>query len=115
MHELSLVQSILEIAQDYARREGAVAIQTVTLRVGALSGVEPEALEFAFETARVGTLAEEARLEVEWVPLAAYCEGCSKKFAVDNPFGIALCPDCGQVSAEICQGEELQVAYLDVI
>jgi len=115
MHELSLMQAVLEIAQESARREGARAIKTIGLRVGALSGVQKEALEFAFEAARADTLAAGARLEVEWVPLVAFCQGCGAEFEVDNPFGIALCPLCGEPVAALTSGEELQVTYLDVV
>ena len=40
----------------------------IRLRIGALSGVVPEALEFAFEALRPGTLAEKAELAIESVP-----------------------------------------------
>ncbi len=115
MHELSLVQRILEIAEAYARREGAGAIREIGLRVGALSGVEKEALEFAFEAAKQGTLAQQARLAVQWIPPVSFCQGCMTEFEFDNPFGIALCPHCQQPSATLRQGIELEVEYLEVV
>jgi hydrogenase nickel incorporation protein HypA/HybF len=114
MHELGLMQSILDIAEEYARREGASSIREIGLRVGALSGVEPAALEFAFEAARPGTLAQQARLKIDWVPLEAFCPDCGVEFAVDNPFGIALCPSCQQAVAASSRGTELEVSYLEV-
>ncbi len=115
MHELSLVQDILVIAEDYARREGATAIQAIGLRVGAMSGVEPQALEFAFEIGREGTLAQKARLDIELVELRARCEDCQQDFLVDNPFGIASCPICNTPSSQLILGEELSVRYLEVM
>lgn len=115
MHELSLMNSILDIAQEHAQREQARSIRTIALRVGALSGVDPQALEFAFEAARIGTMAQEARLEVEYVPLVAYCQPCDQEFGVDSPFAIALCPFCGEPTAVLRQGEELEVKYLEVL
>jgi len=115
VHELGLMQSVLEIAEGYARREGARAIREIGLRVGALSGVEPAALEFAFEAAKQGTLAEQARLAVQWVPLVAFCEACTVEFAVDSPFGIALCPLCDEPAAALKRGQELEVEYLEVV
>jgi hydrogenase nickel incorporation protein HypA/HybF len=115
MHELSLVTNILEIAEDYAHREGASAIRAVSLRVGAMSGVEPSALEFAFSLAKQGTLAQDARLEVEYVPLRAVCKACSLEFEVTDRFGIAVCPSCGQPSASFTRGEELEVRSLEVV
>jgi hydrogenase nickel incorporation protein HypA/HybF len=113
VHELSIAQSIIDIAEDYARREGARAVKTIGLRVGALSGVVPEALELAFSVAKLGTLAEGAGLEVEHVPLIGYCAACEREYETDGPF--SLCPACGEPSAEIRRGEELDVLYLEVV
>jgi len=114
VHELGLMQSILEIAEEYARREGAQTIREIGLKVGALSGVEVAALEFAFEAAKQGTMAEKARLVVQWIPVVAFCEECNLKFEVDSPFAIALCPVCTEATATLEQGQELQVDYLEV-
>ncbi len=115
MHELSLVMNILSIAEQYARREGAHAIQTVALRVGALSGVEPEALEFAFSVAKQDTLAKDARLAVEYLRPSALCQNCNLEFAVVDRFGIAICPVCGKQSTNFVHGNELEVRYLEVV
>ena len=114
MHELSLALNLLDLAEAQARQAGATTIRTVGLRVGALSGVVVEALESAFEGAKKGTLADQARLEVEWVELAAFCQNCQSEFSVDDPHAIALCPTCHQPSPILTKGEELQVMYLDV-
>jgi hydrogenase nickel incorporation protein HypA/HybF len=115
MHELSLVTNILEIAEASAVKEGASAIRTIALRVGAFSSVDAGALEFAFEAAKHGTMAENAQLELEIVPVKAYCEACKLEFELDNPFGIALCPKCQQPTAAIQRGEELEVRFLEVV
>lgn len=115
MHEVAIARDILDLAEETARREGARVIRTVALRVGAMSGVVPEALTFAFEVAKAGTLAADASLKVEWVPLACYCRACNLEFEVDDPHGIALCPRCRQPSAEVRRGRELAVRYLEVV
>ena len=115
MHELSLVSNILEIAEACAIREGASAIRVVSLRVGANSGVKPEALEFAFEVARLGTLAQDARLEVEFVPLRACCKSCALEFEVSDRYGIAVCPSCHHRVSSFVRGEELEVRSLEVV
>ena len=113
MHELSLAINILEIAEDHARQAGASSIGAVVLRVGALSGVEPSALELAFQVAQQGTMAHQARLEVECVAGRAMCERCGLEFDVDA--GLALCPTCGQPSATFIRGRELEVRSLEVV
>jgi hydrogenase nickel incorporation protein HypA/HybF len=115
MHELSLVSNILEIAETCAMHEGASAIRVVSLRVGANSGVVPEALELAFEVARQGTLAQDARLEVEYVPLCAFCDLCALEFDVLDRYGIAVCPSCHRTVSKFVRGEELEVRSLEVV
>ena len=73
MHELSIMQSALSLALDQARHAGARRVHTIRLRIGALSGVVPDALEFAFEALAPGTAAEGAKLAIEAVPARFWC------------------------------------------
>jgi hydrogenase nickel incorporation protein HypA/HybF len=114
MHEFSLVVSMLEVAEAAARADGASRIDTIHLEIGALAGVVPDALDFAFAGARQGTMAEDARLEVTYLPAIAYCTACRQEFELDNRFGIAMCPTCDTPSADLRQGRELQVSHLEV-
>ena len=57
MHEVSLMENALAIALDYAARDGARRIDKLSLRVGPLAGVEPSALQFAFDIVTQDTLA----------------------------------------------------------
>jgi hydrogenase nickel incorporation protein HypA/HybF len=66
MHEISVAQSIIEIAEANAHTQKANAIQKIKVRLGEFTTVVPEALEFAFDVARRGTLAEHAVLEIEF-------------------------------------------------
>lgn len=112
MHEVGIMQSAMEAARDAAKLSGATQIHALRLRVGAMTGVVREALEFAFEVAREGTMAEGARLEIETVPASYWCGGCRAEFA---PAQFEYeCPRCGQPSAEIRHGLELEVASLEL-
>jgi hydrogenase nickel incorporation protein HypA/HybF len=112
MHELGIMQSTLEAALRQARAAGASRIHEVRLRVGRLSGVVPEALNFAFETLRAGTLAAEARLEIEAVPATLWCAGCQAEF--ESPEFLCDCPRCGRVSGELRRGRELEFVSMEV-
>jgi hydrogenase nickel incorporation protein HypA/HybF len=112
MHELSLMQSTLEIALEYAQNQGAQKIHQLNLRVGAMSGVVPEALEFAFDACVQDTIAAGANLKLELVPAVCYCQNCDRSFA--PPDLIYVCPDCGQISSKLIQGRELQLTSLEV-
>lgn len=112
MHEAGIVASMLELAEAQARRAGARVIHRVRLRVGAMSGVVPEALEFAFAALQGGTLAADARLEIEAVPATAFCGACQRAFEPDD--AVFACPQCGEFSAELRQGRELELVNLEI-
>ena len=73
MHEISVSQSSIDIAEANARKQNCRCIQTIKIRLGEFTTIVPEALEFAFEIARRGTLAEDATLEIESVPMVTRC------------------------------------------
>jgi hydrogenase nickel incorporation protein HypA/HybF len=112
MHELSIAQSIIEIAEVKAREANSRRIQLIKIRLGEFTTVVREALDFAFEVARRETLAENARLEIESVPMVVRCVACG---AVTDPVRevCLLCPQCG-LPLEVVSGEELQVEYIEI-
>lgn len=78
MHEVGIMMDALAIAAEQARASGGARIHCVRLRVGALSGVVRDALEFAFETLSQGTMAEGGTLEIEEVPARWWCSTCQQ-------------------------------------
>jgi hydrogenase nickel incorporation protein HypA/HybF len=112
MHELSIMQSALSLALEQAQQAGAVRVHTIRLRIGALSGVVPDALEFAFEALTPGTMAEGGKLAIEHVPARFWCARCTREFQSDDMF--AECPDCHVPSGELRAGREMEVASLEI-
>jgi hydrogenase nickel incorporation protein HypA/HybF len=112
MHEVGIMENTLAMALKRAADEGAYRIHRLTMRIGPLSGVVPEALEFAFDVLRRGTIAEGATLTVEHVPIICVCSICRIEFRPDDLF--CECPRCHNPSAEVHQGRELELASLEV-
>jgi hydrogenase nickel incorporation protein HypA/HybF len=113
MHELSIMESALNIALERAQAAGANRVHVIRLRIGALSGVVPEALEFAFAALAPGTAAEGGELKVEHVPARFWCRGCEREFqAEDNLY--AECPTCHEPSTELRAGREMELASLEI-
>jgi hydrogenase nickel incorporation protein HypA/HybF len=112
MHETAIVQSILEIAENEARKHGARSIRRIKLKVGEFRGVVKEALEFSFDVLRRNTLAAEAELDVETVRLRAECGNCGPAACSLGDFNL-LCPQCGDLLV-IRAGQEMQVEYIDL-
>lgn len=113
MHEASIMQSVFEIAFAKVPDDSATRIHRLRLRVGALAGVVPEALEFAFEAMKPETPASHARLEIERVPARLVCQGCHAEFEPDCfP---AACPSCGNWATDIRQGQELDLVLVELV
>ncbi|ARP73685.1 hydrogenase maturation nickel metallochaperone HypA [Streptomyces pluripotens] len=114
MHELSIATAIVERAEEIARAEGAEDVSAVTVRVGELAGVVPDALHFAFEVARDGTALAGARLLVEQVTARAWCDGCAQEFTVGMP-PFFWCPRCDRPSQELRSGRELEITGVEAV
>lgn len=112
MHEVGLMREVIDAAVAEAARHQATRVHAVTLRVGALAGVEPEALAFAFEVAAAGTTAEGATLTIEPVPVRCHCPYCMLDF--DPPGWVFRCPKCATLHVNRVQGAELELARLEV-
>lgn len=112
MHETGIAAGILDIAGTEARNHQAASISAIRIRVGDFSNVVPEALAFAFDALKAGTLAAAARLEIERVPVVATCRSC--RAPVIPEAGIVLwCPRCSS-PLEITSGRELDVVSVDL-
>lgn len=112
MHEVSIIQGMLDLALKTARESGAARIHLLRMRVGAMSGVVPDSLSFAFEAMRQGTIAAEAELAIEFIPAVCWCPACQEEF-VSEEF-VFECPKCHQYSRELRRGRELELANMEV-
>jgi hydrogenase nickel incorporation protein HypA/HybF len=112
VHEISIAESILQIAEAKAHEQNARTIQVIKLRLGTFTTIVAESLQFAFEIARRGTLSQDARLEIEIVPMVVRCVVCEA--STQPSHGVCLiCEKCG-FPLEIVSGEELQIEYIEV-
>lgn len=112
MHELSLSQGIVDLVCRHAAQERARRVLRVRVAIGALSHVEPDAIEFSFDVVSRGTPAEGAILEIDRPPGRAYCVPCETEVMVeglDSP-----CPRCGTRKWVLTGGDELRVLELEV-
>jgi len=112
MHELSIMTEALRMAEDAAKAAGAARIVKLRLRVGALSGVAPESLRFAFDVVSADTMAAGASLEIEPVAVACWCATCQVEFESEDCFG--ECPRCHNASGELRRGRELEIAAVEI-
>ena len=108
MHELSISQGIVESVTD-AVPEGRVSV--VTVEIGKLSGVVPDAVRFCFEACARGTRLEGARLDIVDVPGRGRCGSCDRELDMDEL--LTRC-SCGNPFLDILRGRELRVRSVEI-
>lgn len=113
VHELSIAYDLIESADAAARQAGAAKVNAVHLRLGRLSGVVSDALQFGYDIAAKGTLLEGSRLVIEELPAVIYCESCGSEFELPGIQNFC-CPQCGTPSRQIRQGKELEIHSMEV-
>jgi hydrogenase nickel incorporation protein HypA/HybF len=112
MHELSLAESLIELIEDEARKQGFGKVRKIWLEAGALSGVDPEALRFGFEVAAEGSCAEGAALEILRPPGEAWCFACNRTVTVAEYYD--GCPHCRGHQLQVTGGQQFQLKELEV-
>ena len=105
MHELAVCQALLTEVQRVARETRAGAVRRVVLRVGPLSGVEPQLLARAFEVARAGSVAAQAELHIEPGAVRVRCLECDTE--QDATAQRLVCGRCGSFRTHLLAGDEL--------
>jgi hydrogenase nickel incorporation protein HypA/HybF len=113
MHELSVCQSMMQQVEAIAAQENARQITSITLRIGPLSGIEPDLLLQAFPVAAAGSVAEQAELKIENQAVRIHCSRCSAENEV--PSNRLTCPECGELHTRIVTGDELLLASVELL
>jgi len=112
MHELSIAVSIVDSVLQVAAKEKATKILGFEIEVGTLSGIVPEALEFALESAVKDTLLEKSSRKITMVEAGGKCMNCGQEFPLTDFF--SPCPFCGAFNPEIIRGEELKIKSVEI-
>lgn len=113
MHELSLANRLVQMAEETARGAGAKRVTAVTVNVGLLSGVSVDALRFAYDVATADTLLAGSRLETRPVPVTVYCPRCEREVALVSVQRFR-CPACETPTGDVRTGRELEIESVEV-
>lgn len=113
MHEVSLALNILEIAEKQCKESGCTKIESITLDVGRGAGVMKDALLFAFDAVKQGTLAEKAELIINDVLFSGHCRSCNQDFTSEQEY-VLFCPLCSSFEIEIHRGREMNIIEMEV-
>ena len=113
MHELSVCQELIDQVEAIAREENAVQVVVIHLGIGPLSGVEPQLLEQAFDVARAGSIASEAQLLIDSLPVRVSCRKCGQ--ITDALPARLVCGSCGDWHTKVVSGDELLISQVELI
>ena len=112
MHELSICHALLLQVERVAGEQGAGKVTAIVLRVGPLSGVEPELLCRAYPLAAAGTIAADARLEILKSDVLVRCSQCGHETTVTA--NRLLCGHCGDFRTRLVRGDEMTLQSLEL-
>ena len=112
MHELAICQSLMDQVEQIASERGAQSVISIVVGMGPLSGVEEQLLKNAYPVASAGTIAENAELIVENLPIKVRCNQCgSESEATPNKL---TCRQCGDWRTTLISGDELLLMSVEL-
>ncbi len=112
MHEYSIVQSLLESCEEHARQNDAKKVTKVIVKIGVLSGVEPDLLKIAFDTFKEQTICHDANFLINIQKIEIFCHKCNTKSTLEkHEFS---CPKCESVDIRITDGEDMYLMSLEL-
>ena len=116
MHELPVTEKILDIIVAHAKRNNVQKVVGISLRVGELSDLEDEWIQHYFSYLAKDTVAAEARLNIERVPVIMSCNACSRQFQIDvKEVKDIKCPECSEKKCSLVSGKEYYIKDMEVI
>lgn len=115
MHELTVAIQIRRALEAELDTDPEPLVATaVRIQVGALSGVVPEALEFAWPHAVADSRAlSGARLDIDRIDIQLHCPACAEGYVVSELTSMR-CPSCRAAGVQIIAGDELDIASVDL-
>lgn len=112
MHSLAIAQDILEAALIEAEKHNAKHVKAISVKIGDGHFAESDSLQFCLEAAAKGTIAEEARIKIEFTDTTARCSKCGLVFPVEGH--LPVCPQCGNRNLETLIEKELPQVTLEL-
>jgi hydrogenase nickel incorporation protein HypA/HybF len=112
MHEYSIVQSLLDSCEEHVQNNDATEVTKVIVKIGVLSGVEPDLLQTAFDTFKEQTVCHQAEFIIQHQKIVIRCQECEQESTLEvNEF---LCPLCQSNSVTVLDGEDMFLMSLEM-
>jgi len=111
MHELKIAEELIGIINEVAESEKLKKVTKVNIQFGKMIQIVPDIFQFVFESAVKGTLAKNAKLKLEILPVVFVCNKCKEEAEIDDLFFV--CPRCGSNDLELIQGRETIIESIE--
>ncbi|EIJ4041569.1 hydrogenase maturation nickel metallochaperone HypA [Campylobacter jejuni] len=111
MHELSIVESLIELCEENALNNNAKSVQEIYVKIGRLGGIEVVLFKRCFETFKENSnFCKNAKLFIEFAPLEILCLNCNQTSILEE--NVFKCPKCESIEYKVTQGEDLYLMRL---
>ena len=111
MHELSVTESLPELALRHAQEAEAKRILHLHLVIGQLSSIVDDSVQFYWDIISKDTAAEGAVLHFKRIPALMLCLDCGNKY---HPQGNLICPACKGSHVQVKDGNQFRLEAIDV-
>lgn len=116
MHELPVINSILRIVLEHAKKNSVEKVVSISLRIGEITDLVDEWMQRYFDYVSKNTIAEGAKLKIERSPVIFQCDACRNTFRVQiGEIGNVLCSACGDGDVKLISGREYYIKDIEVI
>ena len=112
MHELSVTESILEIACSYAEKSKASRVTQINLVIGRLSSIVDDSVQFYWDPIAEGSICSGSKLSFKRLPAILHCAVCNQDYQIEEE--LTPCPICGGYQTKIVSGEEFYVDSIEI-
>lgn len=126
MHEVSVVSDIVKAILNELEKYNATVVEEVTLRIGEMTNLGTEQMEFAYEIVTRGTILEGSKLIIENEEVQVHCNKCGWEGGVEyieddmdtgHRIPILKCGNCGGpvkvISGQSCCVKNLRIVGED--
>lgn len=112
MHELSVTESVLEIACKHAQEAHASRVTDIHLVIGRLSSIVDDSIQFYWDLISKDTLCENAHLHFNRIPAKLVCLECDHQYELTSD--LTPCPNCGSPRIRVLSGDEFHLESIEI-
>jgi hydrogenase nickel incorporation protein HypA/HybF len=112
MHELSITESLLNTATEYAQKNKAKKVLALNLVVGDLSGIFDESIQFYWDMISENSICEKSILNFDKRKALMKCMSCENEFSLNGE--LIPCPKCESMNVKIVSGNEFQLESIEI-